>query len=155
MKKAIFICLVIFISCKKKKDPEPEPVAPAPVEKQVSVKINNETFSCTACANTYFSGGMHGVNIAESGTSNRMVFNFDTVPKVGTHNLVKFGKTSLTYEKNGRYYRGRGVLNISAISTGTSGSINLFTATFDALTDTASDNTHFSLKEGSLNLKFK
>jgi hypothetical protein len=153
MKKILLSCLVLLISCKKKEEPPP-PAPPAPAEKQVSVKINSQLFTCDICANTYFSGGsLHGVNISETGTTNRLVFSFDTVPSAGSHTLEKFGKKSLTYEKNGWYYRGRGVLNISAISTGTNGSINQFKATFEAQTDTAGDNTHFSFTEGSINIR--
>lgn len=156
MKKVVVFCLLVLAACKKKEEtPKPAPGAPVKSTKQVSVKINNELFTCDMCANSYFSGGLHSVNVSEPGSSNRFVFNFDTVPVPGTYALEKFGANTLTYEKDGFYFRGRGTLIVTESETTSNGGLNLFKATFNCETDTASDGRHFSFTEGQLNLDFK
>ena len=153
----MLFCAGIFLlaSCKKKDEPEEETPAPVVVPKQVSVKINNSLYTCETCANTYFSGGMHGINASETGGSNRFVINFDTLPSVRNYVLSNTGPSIFTYEKNGRYYKGFGSLNVTAVQAGSTGSIKVFKATFNCMTDTASDGSHFTFSEGEYNLNFK
>ena len=153
MKKVFILTALLFACGKKKEEPPAPPSSPsAPAAKQVSVKINGQLFTCDMCANTYFSGGLHGVNVSQTGTPNRFVFNFDTMPAPGTHLLEKYGRYSLTYEKDGFYYRGRGELTVTTSEAAENGSLRKFKANFACRTDTASDGTHYTFTEGSINI---
>ncbi|PBQ31640.1 hypothetical protein CNR22_07615 [Sphingobacteriaceae bacterium] len=158
MKQLILLFSFVFflISCKdkKKNDPEPEPSAGA-ISKQVSVKINGTDFSCASCGNTYASGGMSGVNFSEGG-SNRFLFSITGFLKPGTYNMVPFGNPSFTYEKDGRYFRGRGSLTITETDTSSNGALKKFIGTFNCVTDTNTNNgVFYKFTEGVLNINFK
>jgi hypothetical protein len=143
------ISLLFITSCKEEKKDDPVPV---PVIPQVSVKINGTVFSCTSCGNTYSSGGLSGVNFAE-GTLNRFIFSISGFLPAGTYTLVPFGNPSFTYEKDGRYYRGRGVLNLTETDTSTNGNIKKFIGTFNCVTDTNA-GIFYNFSEGQLNVNF-
>src|SRR4051812_22895596 len=103
----IILTALLFCACKKKKAEEPaEPVVQT---KQFSAKLNGTEFNCNSCGNTYYSGGLYGVNISESSTR-RFLFNFNSFPKPGTYTLTPFSSASFTYERDGTYFRGRGTL---------------------------------------------
>lgn len=121
MKKVIFILssVLLLSACKDKKKTDPEPT---PVVNQISVKINGTAFNCSSCGNTYSSGNMSGVNFAE-GTTNRFIFSISGFLAPGTYSLVPFGNPSFSYEKDGKYYRGRGTLNLTSIDTSANGNI--------------------------------
>ncbi|WP_317899688.1 hypothetical protein [Aurantibacillus circumpalustris] len=152
MKKTIlvFAALLFLIGCKKKKDPEPTPV---PVVNQISVKINGTDFSCSSCGNSYSSGGLGGINFFE-GTSNRVIFSFSGFLAPGTYSLVPFANPSFTYEKDGRYFRGRGTLKLTETDTSANGAVNKFIGTFSCMTDT-SNGAFYNFTEGALNINFK
>ncbi len=151
MKKLILILsgVLLIASCKDKNKTEPEPSA---VVNQVSVKINGTVFSCTSCGNTYKSGDMSGVNFAE-GTTNRFIFSITGFLPPGTYPLVPFGNPSFSYEKDGRYYRGRGSLTLTATDTSANGSLKKFIGSFNCITDTA-NGVFYNFSEGALNINY-
>jgi hypothetical protein len=154
MKKIIVLLLPLFLvlACKDKKKNDPVPTAPVEKPKQVSVKINGTEFSCSSCSNTYKSGGLSGVNINE-GTSNRLLFGMSGFKKPGTYALVPFGNPSFNYEKDGRYYRGRGSLTITETDTSANGSLKKFIGTFNCITDT-NNGVFYNFSEGNLNINY-
>lgn len=151
MKKVIFILssVLLLTACKDKKKTDPEPT---PVVNQISVKINGTAFSCSSCGNTYSSGNMSGVNFAE-GTTNRFIFSVTGFLAPGTYSLVPFGNPSFSYEKDGKYYRGRGTLNLTSIDTSANGNIKKFIGSFNCITDT-SNGVFYDFSEGVLNVNF-
>lgn len=142
-----FLCFA-FLACKDKKKDDPVPVV-----NQISVKINGTQFNCESCGNTYASGGMGGINFYESG-SNRLIFNYSGILNAGTYTLIPYGNPSFSYEKDGRYYRGRGVLTLSATDTSSNGAIKKFIGSFQCITDTF-NSTFYNFTEGNLNINFK
>jgi hypothetical protein len=151
MKKMILLLsgMLFIAACKDKNTKEP---APAASNNQVSVKINGSVFSCTSCGNTYKSGNMSGVNFAE-GTTNRFIFSITGFLSPGTYPLVPFGNPSFSYEKDGRYYRGRGSLTLTATDTSANGSLKKFIGNFNCITDTA-NGVFYNFSEGVLNVNF-
>lgn len=151
MKKIIFILIsvILLIACKDKKKTESEPT---PVVNQINVKINGSAFSCSSCGNTYSSGNMRGVNFAE-GSTNRFIFSITGFLAPGTYSLVPFGNPSFSYEKDGKYYRGRGTLNLKSTDTSANGNIKKFIGSFNCITDT-SNGVFYNFSEGVLNVNF-
>lgn len=145
----LLVSLFFMVACKDKKKSDPEPTA---VVNQVSVKINGSDFACTNCGNTYKSGGSSGINFME-GSSNRFIFNISGFLPAGTYTLIPFGNPSFTYEKDGRYFRGRGVLNLTQTDTSSNGSIKKFIGNFNCVTDTNS-GVFYNFSEGQLNINF-
>ena len=154
MKKIILAsAVVLFIAACKDKKNDPEPIVPVVTEKQITVKINGTEFSCTSCGNTYNSGGLGGINFSE-GTSNRFLFNITGFLKPGTYPIVPFGNPAFNYEKDGRYYRGRGSLTLTETDTSANGSIKKFIGTFNCITDT-NNGVFYNFSEGVLNINYK
>lgn len=149
MKKLIVISIVCtsFFACKDKKKDDP-----APAVNQISVKINGTQFNCESCGNTYASGGLGGINFFEGG-SNRLIFNYSGILSPGNYTLVPYGNPSFSYEKDGRYYRGRGTISLSATDTSSNGAIKKFIGTFQCVTDTF-NSTFYNFTEGKLNINF-
>lgn len=143
------VTILLVTACKDKKKDDPQP---ATTSYQVSVKINGTAFNCTNCGNTYSSGNMSGVNFAE-GTSNRFIFSITGFLPPGTYPLVPFGNPSFSYEKDGRYYRGTGTLNLTSVDTSANGNLKKFIGTFNCFTDTA-NGVSYNFSEGILNVNF-
>ncbi len=143
------VTFLFVTACKDDKKDDPQP---ATTNYQVSVKINGTAFNCTNCGNTYSSGDMSGVNFAE-GTSNRFIFSITGFLPPGTYPLVPFGNPSFSYEKDGRYYRGTGTLNLTSVDTSANGNLKKFIGTFNCITDTA-NGVFYNFSEGILNVNF-
>lgn len=149
-----FLLLIVSYSCKKKEEAatvEPESVIVK--KQQLTVKINGVETTCNTCFSSYFSGGIWGLNFYIPGNQNgdRFVINFSKKPAVGTYTLVKFGDPSFNYQNDNTYFRGRGVLTITALDTASNRTVNKLAATFSCTTDT-SLNRSYSITEGEINV---
>jgi hypothetical protein len=153
MKKTLLLCMMVslFVACRDKKKPLPEPDPGPPVEfkSQVKVKINGQDFNCDFCGSTYYSGGSYGVNFKEG--DGRFIFSFEEFPGTGSHEIVPQGKVTFLYEKDGLYYRGRGLLNLTTIDTSSTGSIRKLKGTFDCKTDTV-QGVSYEFSQGVLDI---
>ncbi len=153
MKKPIVIILllIVSISCKKKlevKEPEPLPIQ----KSQLKVKINGTETNCNTCFSSYYSGEIWGINFYIPDTNgDRFVINFSKKPAIGTYTLIKYGEPSFNYQNNNTYFRGRGVLTITAIDTASNNAINKLAATFSCTTDT-SFSRNYIISEGEINV---
>jgi hypothetical protein len=155
MKKTVLllIALVFFNGCKKEKVTEPEPISPLPVTYLISVKVDGVEKRCNSCYSGSQSGGLRGSYFYLAGFDEQIYFSCSTLPAIGTHTLVKYGKPYLLYSKNNTYYRATtGTINISAIDTSAGGVVNKLTAIFNFRTDTT-NGVFFNITEGSINLK--
>lgn len=150
----LFLLPLIVLACKKKNEVVQAEPEPASVKKQqLTVKINGSETSCNTCFSSYYSGGIWGINFAIPGNQNgdRFVINFSKTPAIGTYTLIKFGEPSFNYQNDNTYFRGRGVLSITAIDTSSNRTINKIAATFSCTTDT-SFNRSYVITDGVITI---
>jgi hypothetical protein len=153
---AIIMVLVMSSNCKKKVNAVQEPESMAVSKPQLKVKINNTETNCNTCFSSYFSGGIWGINFYFPGTTNgdRLIINFSKKPTIGNYTLIKYGEPSFNYQNDNTYFRGRGVLSITAIDTAFNRTIIKLVATFSCTTDT-SFNRYYTITEGQINVNLK
>jgi hypothetical protein len=144
--------ILLYSNCNKKKEPLAEPVVATP-KQQLKVKINGSETTCNTCFSSYYSSGIWGINFYIPGNANgdRFVINFSKRPAIGTYTLVKFGEPSFNYQNDNTYFRGRGIITITAIDTSVNRAVNKLAATFSCTTDTSFNRTYI-ITEGEINV---
>lgn len=149
----LFCITMLFLSCKKEKTDTSSATTTVPAKPQLYCKMNGVETSCNSCFSSYYSGGMGGVNFGLGGNSfDRLILGYTKSLAVGTYTVMKYGDPYLVYQKDNVYYRGRGILTITAVDTSSNRTVKQLVATFSCNTDSATDGTHFSITEGSFNV---
>ena len=151
----ILFILALLTGCKKKdkKEESTTPTTTTPVSYQISAKVNGVEEHCNDCYSAVYSGGFRDCVLNLNSSAEQIWITWDSLPVTGTYTLVKYGRPSVSYQKNSSFYNAlTGTLNLTSVATSTYGDVSQITATFNFKTDTLKGQ-FFNITEGNINAK--
>lgn len=158
MKQIILIAFVVLllVNCKKDKKQDTSSstsTTPVTTSYQISAKVNGVEKHCNSCFGGVYSGGFRDCVLNLNSSAEQIWITWDSVPIPGTYTLVKYGRPSVSYQLNSKFYNAlTGSLNLTSVATSTYGDVNQMTATFNFKTDTI-NGQFFNITDGNVNAK--